>query len=50
MDMKVSEPFLARLYVTELFEYNRFREVLEDLKLNGKTSLVIKDAEKFYES
>lgn len=50
MDMKVSEPFLARLYVTELFEYNRFREVIEDLKLNGKVSLVIKEAEKFYES
>ena len=50
MDMKVSEPFLSRLYVTELFEYNRFREILEDLKVNGNISTVIKEAEKFYES
>jgi hypothetical protein len=50
MDMKVSEPFLSRLYVTELFEYNRFREILEDLKVNGTISTTIKEAEKFYES
>ena len=50
MDMRVSEPFLSRLYVNELFEYNRFREILEDLKLNGTLSSTIKEAEKFYES
>ena len=50
MDMRVSEPFLSRLHVNELFEYNRFREILEDLKLNGTLSSTIKEAEKFYES
>ena len=45
-----SEPFLGKLYITELFSYSRFAEILESLKANKKISKTIKDAEKIYES
>tara|TARA_R100000808_G_scaffold4949_1_gene15447 strand:- start:9399 stop:10007 length:609 start_codon:yes stop_codon:yes gene_type:complete len=50
MDMRVSDPFLSKLYVTELFEYSRFKDILEKLKENKSISRVISEAEKFYES
>lgn len=51
MEMRTSEPFLSKLYVRELFEYKRFKEVLERLKDNKKyISKTIREAEKFYES
>ena len=45
-----SEPFLGKLYITELFSYSRFAEILESLKANKKISKTIKEAEKIYES
>tara|TARA_B100000029_G_scaffold232465_1_gene229827 strand:- start:3933 stop:4541 length:609 start_codon:yes stop_codon:yes gene_type:complete len=50
LEMRISQPFLAKLYVDELFEYNRFKPILEKLKANKAISKTIKDAEKFYES
>ncbi len=48
MEIRQSDEFLARLYVTELFEYSRFKEILEKLKEEHNVSQTIKEAEKFY--
>ena len=50
MEMKDSEPFLAKLYISELFEYNKMSDVLGQLKSNRRMSKTIRDAKKFYES
>ena len=50
LEVYESEPFLGKLYITELFAYSRFAEILESLKSNKKISKTIKEAQKIHES
>ena len=50
MSIQETEPFLAKLYVTELFQYTKFKDILASLRQHKRISKVIRDAEKFYKS
>ena len=50
-NMRVSNEYLANLYVKELFEFPNFQSILKDLKNNrGSISDVIKETERIYKS
>tara|TARA_R100001530_G_scaffold135325_1_gene112262 strand:+ start:1223 stop:1828 length:606 start_codon:yes stop_codon:yes gene_type:complete len=50
LEMHVNDEFLARMYITELFEYSSMKAILEELETNHKVSQAIKEARKIYES
>jgi len=49
LEMRTSEPYLAKMYIREFFEINSMKQVLEQLEKNYRVSKTIREAKRFYE-